>query len=308
MDYYSRVDEHLSMLKRKLDSKINLICQKYCYGTVPHSSICNYWRSRHASNGDSNRFINATPAVQPRQPMGCFSSTYKVCNIYTELYYTEICPPVQSKTVYMDFYNEGYLVHTFEMVQAEPSVSVVNQLKVTLPAESLCDINAAVETPDISIVEAPRFEEATCDSPCTETTINLTTTDTAVTFCQPTEPVRFSPLLPPSTMSDETHCYSHPSTWVSHVLLHVTNTSSETQYDDIWTDHQHLLWTIDLAVPMPSLCMYYMLLRSVSKNSVLVLCDIHVINDQSKVFDPGIITSMLLPRDRQLHIPIPNMD
>ena len=72
--------------------------------------------------------------------MGCISSTYKVCNIYTELYYTEICPPVQSKTVYMDFYNEGYLGHTIEMVQAEPSVSVVNQLKVTLPAESLCDI------------------------------------------------------------------------------------------------------------------------------------------------------------------------
>ena len=88
--------------------------------------------------------------------MACISSTYKVCNIYTGLHNTEICPPVQSKTVYMDFCNEGYLVHTFEIVQAKPSVSVVNQLKVTRPAEFLCDIYAAIATPDISLVEVPR--------------------------------------------------------------------------------------------------------------------------------------------------------
>ena len=102
-------------------------------------------------------------------------------------------------------------------MQAKPSVSVVNQLKVTLPAEFLCDIYAAIATSDISLVEVPRPRRSHVLAHATKTAINLTTTETAVTFCQPTESVTFSHLLPPPTMSNETHCYSHSSTWVCHV-------------------------------------------------------------------------------------------
>ena len=295
----SLVERKISELDRKIDLFFdNVICKRFCSGRSTHASECRYGLTRSSANGESLRQNRGLFAASTGLATRCFSPTYVVRELYCQLHCAEPFPAVRLKTVYMDFYNDGYVVNSFEVAKTQPSVSVtVKHMSQPLQFSKTKCFSVATISADVSTVELPVLQ-CVISSSCQQQFANECISPALSSFCDVVQPLATCHLtVSTETETDISSCAIQCSESQVPVSLSLLSPCmSVSQYDntdlDLQLHHKRMSYHSTYFGVICS-CM----LSTMMSMAWCFCTSLRSIN-QSKVFDPGIIYPQRM--DRQL--------
>ena len=288
----------------QLDHKIDLFfdnvdkvtCDRFCSGRSTHASVCYYGLTWSAASGKSLPQNHGNSEALTGHFTGFFNPTYVVRELYCGLHCAEPFPTVRSKTVNIDFCNDGYVVYSSEVVKTQPSFSVtVKRMSQPLQFSKTKYFSVAAISADVSTVELPVLQCA-ISSTCQQFVSECTSLAPSP-YCVEVQPLTvYHPTVSIETrtiVSCATPCPDKPDT-VSLSLLSPCMPVS--QYDntdlDLQLHHKRMSYH---STYFGVICSY--MLSAMMSMAWCFCTSLRSIN-QSKVFDPGIIYPQRM--DRQL--------
>ena len=257
---------------------LSIICQRYCRGILPHSPVCVYWSTRNSANGVrcSNNCETSVASTDQQ------TKYYAVSDSFSELHCAKPYSAVQLKTVYSDFCRDGYLANTFELqVITKPS------LISTLEQDRNNDIHCV--HPAISEVSHATAKMSTCAMPlvqCSTHSDEVFTLQYADDSCTPVSSRQYCREVSPSIQSR----YSSMATDRSKDRLQLSSmrapanllSKAPPPYTTLISENKITM----------SQCYWYRICVSVigivSTTTETRISNFH---EQSKIFDPGILSA-----------------